>query len=827
MSNELIEILELSNSEIDNLARRILIIDDNPDIHRDYKSILASEDSDSLLGDLEKELFGDSDTMAVQKDAYYMDFASQGQEGLSKVQEAVSQDRSFMVAFVDMRMPPGWDGLETIEHIWQVDPEIQVVICTAYSDYSWTEMIQRLGKTDKLVVLKKPFDAVEVAQLANALTQKWILHRQATLKMDELDAIVAERTRELEKINSDLHQEMEERKQAEAALRQSERRFSDISYSMADWIWEVDTNGNYTFCSGKVKKILGYEPDELIGKTPFDLMPDKEAERMKATFARITGEKAAIEDLENWNLTQNGSEVCFLTNGIPILDENGELLGYRGVDKDITNRKQQEQELQRTMSELEQSNQALQETLAKVERAHDLVQLRSVQLEAVNDEYKEAQVQLFAANASLKESEELYRMLADNVADVIWTKDMNLHNTYVSPSIIRITGYTVEEFMQMTIDQAYPPTSVELINETFHEELAIEASCDASPTRQRVLVLEQYRKDGSTFWIEDKLACLRDPEGAPIGIMGITRDITERRNAEEEIERNYQEQAVLSSLLSLSLEGTSLDEIIDLSLGEVFSIPWLGIEPRGCVFLVEGNELVMVSEQNMNPYVVKSCDRIEFGHCLCGRAARSGETIFKDCIDHEHETRFEGVMPHGHYCLPIQSMHGTLGVLNLYIKHGHKRDSREEQFLASVAAVIAGTIERKRADEALRESEEKYRLITENVDSLIAMVDCEGKYVYTNTAHQRVTGYEPKELIGKSSSDYVHPEDAKRLAAFSAAGDTGLVSYTYRLRCTDGSYKWMEGRGKLIYDETGKLHRAFTIANDITERLRAEETMRD
>ncbi|MCG2777357.1 MAG: PAS domain S-box protein [Desulfobacterales bacterium] len=139
-----------------------------------------------------------------------------------------------------------------------------------------------------------------------------------------------------------LAKEIEERKQAEKALRESEERFRDISYSMADWIWEVDKDGKYTFASESAKEILGYDSEELIGKTPFELMPEDEAKRKREAFKIIASEKKPIIDLENWNLTKQGKRVCLLTNGVPILNKKGELCGYRGVDKDITEQKKLE-----------------------------------------------------------------------------------------------------------------------------------------------------------------------------------------------------------------------------------------------------------------------------------------------------------------------------------------------------------------------------------------------------------------------------------------------------------------------------------------------------
>jgi len=147
----------------------------------------------------------------------------------------------------------------------------------------------------------------------------------------------------------------EKRRQAEEELRASEKRFADIARSSGDWIWEVDVKGKYTFASGRVKQILGYAPAELMGKTPFDFMPEQEAKRVCGIFRKIAAKKENIVDLENWNLSKKGERVCILTNGIPLLDDNGSLAGYRGVDKDITQKKKTEQRIRFLSSVVEQS----------------------------------------------------------------------------------------------------------------------------------------------------------------------------------------------------------------------------------------------------------------------------------------------------------------------------------------------------------------------------------------------------------------------------------------------------------------------------------------
>ncbi len=150
-------------------------------------------------------LFGLS-TDAVERPQFEVDSAYQGQEGVRLVNRALEGGRPYAMAFVDVRMPPGWDGVETARKTWELDPDLQVVLCTAHSDYSWGEMLEKLGPRDGLLILKKPFDAVEVLQLASALTEKWRLHREAKGQLERLKRLVQERTSVLEKTNAELTQ---------------------------------------------------------------------------------------------------------------------------------------------------------------------------------------------------------------------------------------------------------------------------------------------------------------------------------------------------------------------------------------------------------------------------------------------------------------------------------------------------------------------------------------------------------------------------------------------------------------------------------------------
>ena len=187
------------------MRHRVIIIDDNEAIHTDFRKILEDEhDGREQLQAVERALFGEEVAPRSARPMFEIDSALQGQEGVARVRRSLEEGRPYALAFVDMRMPPGWDGLETIERLWETDPSVQVVICSAHSDYDWLEVIRRLNYSDKLLVIKKPFEAIEVLQCANSLTRKWdnegVLRREIRALEDAVDT----RTKGLEAANRQL-----------------------------------------------------------------------------------------------------------------------------------------------------------------------------------------------------------------------------------------------------------------------------------------------------------------------------------------------------------------------------------------------------------------------------------------------------------------------------------------------------------------------------------------------------------------------------------------------------------------------------------------------
>ena len=184
---------------------KILTIDDNPAIHEDYRKVLSGDISTLQLDEAAEFLFGEktngNDTAQSNNNrgerVYQIDSALQGEEGLQRIQESLKNNQPYACAFIDVRMPPGWDGVETAKRIWEVNPDLPIVLCTAYSDHSWEEITTELDRTDQLLILKKPFDSLELRQVAASQTARWGLNQLVSENTVELEKRVVDRTKEM------------------------------------------------------------------------------------------------------------------------------------------------------------------------------------------------------------------------------------------------------------------------------------------------------------------------------------------------------------------------------------------------------------------------------------------------------------------------------------------------------------------------------------------------------------------------------------------------------------------------------------------------------
>ena len=171
-----------------SVNNRILIVDDTPSIHDDFRKILTSSDNIGKdLKQMAESLFGDSGEGPLNSCMEYeLHSAYQGEEALQMIDKAEQEGKGYALIFMDVRMPPGLDGVKTIKKIWEQYPCMEIVICTAYSDYSWSDIVDMLGPSDHLLVLKKPFDADEAQQMALSLTRRAVHAKKQRMHLSAL-----------------------------------------------------------------------------------------------------------------------------------------------------------------------------------------------------------------------------------------------------------------------------------------------------------------------------------------------------------------------------------------------------------------------------------------------------------------------------------------------------------------------------------------------------------------------------------------------------------------------------------------------------------------
>ncbi len=279
--------------------QRILIIDDNPTIHDDFRKVLGAADTslENEIDALRASIFGEVKPDVSRCGASFeIDSAYQGMEGLEKIRAASLEGRPYSLAFVDVRMPPGWDGIETITRIWQEFPDQQIIICTAYSDYSWNDIAKVMANPDQILVLKKPFDIIEVVQMAHAMTAKWSLQQTSRHHAALLTQAVKERT-------SVLKQEMSVRKRSEDALKVTQFSVDHAS----DAMYWVAPDSRLIYVNATTCMSLGYSPDELRARSVLDIVP-KLREKVWDSFWEFLRHEQH-RTLETCHLTKDGREI--------------------------------------------------------------------------------------------------------------------------------------------------------------------------------------------------------------------------------------------------------------------------------------------------------------------------------------------------------------------------------------------------------------------------------------------------------------------------------------------------------------------------------------
>ena len=518
-----------------------------------------------------------------------------------------------------------------------------------------------------------------------------------------------------------------ELRRAEEELRHSEEYFRGLTENALEAIIVIDRDGTVRYESPSVQRVLGLEAQDRIGGSAFDnVHPDDRRFAVKA-FAEMVGNPGACAHVEVRAQARDGRWRVLEVVGNNLLD-NPAVGGIVANFRDITERKQAEQ--------------------------------------------------------ALRESEEKYRLLAENVTDVIWTMDMDLRFTYISPSVMRLRGRTVKEAMAERLEDIFPPSSLQALIAAFTEGVVAEATGQSDPSRSWTVAMEEYRKDGSLIWVEIRASFLRDQHGRPVGLVGVTRDITERKKAEAELRES---QAKLRLVLDSTLEGIA---VIDLN---------------GTILEVNERLVQMVGARSKDELVGKS----GLGYLAAGERDRAQAGMQANVESGVAALQEHRVVRHDGSELPVEGS-GTL-----------VRDASGNP--VGFVTVMRDITERKRAEAELRLRD----TAIENSLNAIAMSDMEGRITYVNKACVKLWGSDSKEdLLGKPFWALAHAAEPGREIG-RAMLEKGAWEGEVVARNKDGRELIVQVASGLVRDDQG--HPTHTISSllDVTERRRAQEALRE
>jgi len=482
---------------------------------------------------------------------------------------------------------------------------------------------------------------------------------------------------EIRNLNAGLEQRVVERT---AQLSESEEHFRALLENNWDLIGVVDQGGLIRYITPSVERLLGYRLEEVLGQPMLDFIhPDDMGRAAEALAQRVQQPGVADAYIEVRLRHKDGSWRVLEGIGMNLLD-NPAVGGIVINARDITERKR-----------AEERDHSRNHILTSITAGEPLAAILELIARSVEAEEPEAICSILLLD---NEGQHLLIGAAPNLPDFY---NQAIHGLKIGNGVgsCGTAAYTKQRVV--VEDILTHPYWADF------RELAQKAnlrSCWSEPilsTTSKVLgAFAIYHREPRSPSSEDIERIKSAADFASLAI--------ERKQAEEEIQRENDTRTVLNTLLRLSLEDVPLDELLAQALDLTLSIPWLAFESSGAILLAEDDQvLVLKNQRGLAEPIQRSCARVPFGKCLCGRAAAEQKIMFADCLDVRHETTYEGIRPHGHYCVPILSAGKTLGAINVYLREGHHRDIQEEKFLLAIADTLAGSIEHKRAEEKIEQ----------------------------------------------------------------------------------------------------------------------------
>jgi PAS domain S-box-containing protein len=691
--------------------RRVLVIDDNRAIHDDFRKILCPDTTAHLAMDASEAAMFGSVTKAKLPIQFQVDSAYQGQEGVLLVQKAIEAGQPYALAFVDVRMPPGMDGVETTEKIWAIDSEIQIVLCTAYSEYSWDEMLEKIGDNDRMVILKKPFDAVEAFQLAHALTEKWWLGRQAKRKLEELEGMVDARTRELAGSLSLLTATLE---------------------STTDGIVALDLAGKVVSYNSKFAATWKFPADMLARRDVAELRAHTAGQvKDPEGFLQLVKEMQVNPEAEVFNVIELKDERIFERYAFPQRID-GKCVGLVVNWRDITERKRAEEALRNSKQFLRSTLDALSAHIAILDEHGTIITVNAAWVR-------------FA------------------VGNHFMGGDSGVGDNY-----LKVCDAAAGRFSE---EAAAVASGIRAVMSGQREEFQVEYPCH-SPQEKRWFIVRGSRFGGD----------------GPVRVVVAHENVTVRRRAEESLR-------LLSSAVEQVKEAIVItDAQLDLPGPKIIFINPAFTQMTGYPAAeVIGKTPRMFQGPRTDKAVLRRLrQNLERGEVFVGEAVNY----------HRDGTEFD---------------------LEWHVAPLRNTDGKVAHFVAVERDITA----RKLAENALRESNEKFQQLVDNITDVFWIRSPDLSVLhYVSPAFERLWGRTVASLHANPQlwSDFIFAEDRERVvAAFDQlTGDAPSLEIEYRIVRPDGEIRWVRVRGYQIRDATGKLNRHTGIVTDITERKKTE-----
>jgi diguanylate cyclase (GGDEF)-like protein/PAS domain S-box-containing protein len=574
--------------------------------------------------------------------------------------------------------------------------------------------------------------------------------------------------------------------QVEETLRQGAEKYRTILENIEEGYFEVDLAGNLTFFNEALCRIHGRTHDELMGLNNREFSSPETAKRIYAIFNKVyrTGIPARIVDYE---VVRKDGSVAMVEESVSLLrNASGEPIGFYGVSRDRTEQKKAEE--------------------------------------------------------GLRQSAEKYRTILESIQEGYYETDLAGNFTFFNNPMCRLLGYSKEELMGMNNRQYTDRENAKRLFQAFNQVYRTGEPGEGFDW-------EIVRKDGTQRTVEASFSLKKDGLGNPTGFRGIVRDITERKKAEETLRRSEetakrlaQENAIMAEIGRIVSSTLNIGEIYEHFAEEVKKlIPFDRIAVNtinyddGTVTIayVTGVDVADRSKGTAIPLV----------GTLAGEVVRTRKSmVIQAEAPKKVADRFPGLFVsfqagiRSVMAIPLISKDEVVGALHFHSRKLNAYREKDLRLAEEVGNQIGGAIsnaqlfiERKKAEEALRQSEERYRAILENIEDGYYEVDLAGKFTFFNDSMCRIYGYPKEELMGMNHRQYTDQETAKKVfRAYNQVyrtGEPGRV-FDYQLIRKDETKRYVEASISLLKDPSGKPIGFRGIVRDITERKQAEEALR-